>query len=1138
MTGIEVARQRAAELHEAATTHGYDPARPYSFALAEATRRDIEVEKIPRSDVRLRGGRAVYDPDALLILHEDAGDEFTNAFLVAHEIGHVELGGDREQSIAVDPDPVRAAESAPIGRERVVDYSRRERREVQADIFAREFLLPRPLVRRLHVEEGATASAISARFLAPFPVVVQQLLDALLLPSVSREEAEAKPPKPLNGDQETAAHHLGKPYLVEAGPGTGKTQTLVGRVEFLLSSGVDAGRILVLTFSNKAASELTDRILSKRPDAAAIWVGTFHAFGLDLVRRFHDRLGLPSEPRLMDRAEAIELLENEIPKLGLVHFNDLWDPSLKLREVLAAISRANDEVVDATEYRRLAEAMLASAKGDEEQTDGERSREVANIFAAYEALKKNLGCVDFGDLVSVPVRLCENDAEVRAHLMGQYEHILVDEFQDVNRSSVRLLKALAGDGRNLWVVGDAKQSIYRFRGASAFNVQRFGVDDFPGGARGRLTINYRSSEEITDTFVQFAKADMRVAADTDVTLVSDRGLSGFKPQYIAVETADDEIAAVAQNILELRDAGHGFRDQALLCSGVDRLGKFAVGLEALGVPVLYLGSLFEREEIRDLLSLLSLIVDGRAMGLVRLAATVPFSMPLGDVSAVLAHLRNQQVKALEWTTQIDKIPGISAAGKAGLEKVAAILAGIEPAVSPWTALAMILLDRSRVAAEIATAADTRIRSRGIAIWQFMNFVRGPRRGEAGYPISRLLNNIRRLVLLSDERELRQLPAAAQGIDAVRLLTMHGSKGLEFPVVHLPGMNSDTLPRSSGLGAGIAPPDGMIEGAAGRGRVAQHEAHDEEQECLFFVALSRARDRLFLYSPTKKANGHGRPRSRFLDRLGQTVLSKSVKPTLRLPAEPEDRAVTIRFDGAVAITDYQLALFERCPRRFLYTHILRVGGRRTETAFMKMHDAVQEVVNWLSADAAAAPSAADVDAHFTETWTAMGPADHGYSDEFQRIARRLIGYYLQGRANRGRRPVPVLRLTTDYGDIVVKPDLALSSPSGAITLRRVKTGHGSKKDPDSLAAAAFRLAADAQDCGYVVELSFLSDGETTPVEFTSRTLANRRATIGEVMGKIRAGRFPAKQTATCARCPSFFICGVLPDGPLSTKVFSE
>ncbi len=92
MTGIEVARQRAAELHEAATTHGYDPARPYSFALAEATRRDIEVEKIPRSDVRLRGGRAVYDPDALLILHEDAGDEFTNAFLVAHEIGHVELG--------------------------------------------------------------------------------------------------------------------------------------------------------------------------------------------------------------------------------------------------------------------------------------------------------------------------------------------------------------------------------------------------------------------------------------------------------------------------------------------------------------------------------------------------------------------------------------------------------------------------------------------------------------------------------------------------------------------------------------------------------------------------------------------------------------------------------------------------------------------------------------------------------------------------------------------------------------------------------------------------------------------------------------------------------------------------------------
>ncbi len=1138
MNGIEVARQRAAELHEAATTRGCDPAKSYNFALAEATRRDIEVEKIPRSDVRLRGGRAVYDADALLILHEDADDDFTNAFLVAHEIGHVELGGARETSVALDPDPTRAAEAAPIGRERVVDYSRRERREIQADIFAREFLLPRPLVRRLHLEEGATASAISARFLAPFPVVVQQLLDALLLPAVCQEDAEAKPSKPLNRDQEAAAHHLGKPYLVEAGPGTGKTQTLVGRVEFLLNSGVDAGRILVLTFSNKAASELTDRILSKRSDAAPIWVGTFHAFGLDLVRRFHDRLGLPSEPRLMDRVEAIELLENELPKLGLVHFNDLWDPSMKLREILAAISRANDEVVDATEYRRLAEAMLASAKTEDERTDAERSLEVAAVFAAYEKLKKVLGCVDFGDLVSAPVRLCENDADVRAHLMGQYEHILVDEFQDVNRSSVRLLKALAGDGRKLWVVGDAKQSIYRFRGASAFNLRRFAVEDFSGGDRGRLIINYRSSEEITNAFVQFAKADMKVAANTDVTVVSDRGPTGVKPEYVSVETADDEIVAVAQNILELRDAGHGFQDQAVLCSGVERLGKFAVGLDALGVPVLYLGSLFEREEIRDLLSLLSLIVDSRAMGLVRLAATAQFSICLEDVSAVLAHLRNAQTKPLEWTAQIDAIPEVSTDGRAKLRKVAALLSGIQPTTSPWTTLATILLDRSRIAADIASATDTGIRSKGIAIWQFMNFVRVPQRGEAGYPISRLLNSIRRLVLLSDERELRQLPAAAQGINAVRLMTIHGSKGLEFPVVHLPGMNSDTLPRSAGLGAGIPPPDGMIEGAAGRGKDAQREAHDEEQECLFFVALSRARDRLILYSPTRKANGNSRPRSPFLDRLGQTILSKSVKPALSLPPDPANRAVTIHFDGSIAITDYQLALFERCPRRFLYTHILRVGGRRTETAFMKMHDAVQEMVSWLSEDLTATPSVAEVDAHLTNTWKAVGPSDHGYSDEFRRIASQLIAYYLQGRASGHRIPVPVLRLTTEYGDIVVKPDLALLNSSGAVTLRRVKTGHGSKKDPDSLAAAAFRLAADVQGRGYLVELSFLSDGQTTPVEFTSRKLANRRTTIGEVMSEIRAGRFPADRSATCARCPSFFICGVLPDGPLSTKVFSE
>lgn len=1137
MTTIEAARQTAASFHERAVTAGKIPEQPYTFALAEAMRRGVEVERVPVGDVRLRGGRAVYDPDALLILHEDAADEFTEAFLVSHEIGHIELGGEFEVSVAVDPDPERAAEAAPIGRERVVDYNRRERREVQADVFGREFLLPRSLVRQLHVDQGETATTIAARFHAPFAVVAQQLFDALLLPPIQLNAPVAGGEKPLNADQLAASRHLGTPYLLEAGPGTGKTQTLVERVEYLLSQGVDAGRILVLTFSNKAAAELTERVLSRRPDATAIWIGTFHAFGLDLIRRFHDRLGLPSDPRLMDRAEAVELLEEEIPRLGLVHFNNLWDPSLQLREILAAISRANDEVVDAATYRQYAEATRAAAKTPKDIRTAERILEVAAVYTAYEARKKERGCVDFGDLVSAPVRLCEGDPEVRSHLTARYEHILVDEFQDVNRSSVRLLKSLAGDGRNLWVVGDAKQSIYRFRGASAFNMRRFGTADFPGGSRGRLTINYRSVEEITKAFVEFARTGMRVA-EKDVTLTANRGSGGSKPEYIAVHSGDEEITAVAENILQLRATGHSLRKQAVLCSGVDRLSRIATGLEALGIPVLYLGSLFERDEIRDLLSLLSLIVDRRAMGLVRVGTTASFPMSLSDVAAILAHLRENTTEPLGWTKQIDAIAGMSAAGISSLQKIAALLCGFQPSVAPWTALAAILLDRTRIAADMALATDSRTRSQAVAIWQLMNFVRARRGGPAAYPITRLLDAIRRMVLLADERDLRQLPVAAQGIDAVRIMTIHASKGLEFPVLHLPGMTSAAMPRSATLGASIPPPDGMIEGAEGSGVEAALEAHVEEQECLFFVALSRAQDRLFVYSPTKKANGHNLPRSPFIDSLGTAITQHHAKPVMTLPPVPEDRSVAVAFEGILTITDFQLGLFERCARRFLYTHILQVGGRRTESGFMKMHTAVQELVDWLSSDLESDPTTAEVDARLDEAWKSAGPADHASSEGLRRIARRMIAFYLQRRRGHKRVPPPALRFVTEHGHIVVNPDQALSNSVGTITLRRVKTRHHSSEDEDSLATAAFKLAADGHASGYTLELLYLTDDVIAPVDLSPRVLSNRRASVADALRNIGEGRFPTERSLTCARCPCFFICGALPEGTLTTKILSE
>ncbi|MEX2170732.1 MAG: UvrD-helicase domain-containing protein [Pirellulales bacterium] len=1134
---VEVSRQAAERLHSAAVSSGCDPWNGYDFACAEATRRNLAVEKVPLGDVRLHGGRALYDPDALLILHEDAGDSFTNAFLVAHEIGHVECGGQNEFSTTATPDPMRSVEASPVGLDRVVDYSRRERREVQMDLFAREFLLPRSWLRRLHVEEGLSASEISARCRAPHAVIAQQLLDALLLPPVSLSSPPHVAPKPFNQEQNKAITHRGKPYLLEAGPGTGKTQTLVGRITDLISAGTDPNKILVLTFSNKAAGELSERIAHSHPQAAtAMWIGTFHAFGLDLIRRFHDRLGLPTEPRLLDRSEAIELLENEYPRLNLVHFKNLWDPSQPLGTVLDAISRANDEVVDAAHYQQLAEAMLRSASSDEQKVAAERSLEVAKVFASYEQIKLKNGYVDFGDLVAGPVRLCETYADVQEHLSARYEHVLVDEFQDVNRSSIRLLTALTRSGENLWVVGDAKQSIYRFRGASSFNMARFGIDDFAGGERGRLTVNYRSTSEVCDTFLTFATG-MNVVAGADVSLQAERGSTGYIPECRSADTDQQEVAAVAESIEEMRHAGYSYRDQAILCSGNDRLVRFAEGIEQLGIPVLYLGNLFERSEIKDLLCLLSLMVDRRAMGLLRIAAMPHYTVSLADISCVLTHLKDNDSAPLQWVTDAGSIHGLSNDGGEGLRRIGKLLLTSDISENPWTLLSQVLFDRSRLAADIATSADIRARSQGVAIWQFMNFLRNQPPG-SGLPIVRVLERIRRLVLHSDERDLRQLPAAAQGIDAVRLMTMHGSKGLEFPVVHIPGLTSASMPRSpnAALARGIAPPDGLIAGASGSGIDATKQALVEEQECLFFVALSRARDRLFLYHPTITANGRSRPRSPFIGRLGATIRSQDIVPSLTLPPVDGELPVPIKIVGAFAFSDYQLALYERCPRRFLYTHVLEVGGRRTESAFMKLHVAVQHVVDGLSQQLDTQPSLAEIEIQLANEWDSHGPADHGYSDEYKRIAWQLIRFFIDSSSGSKRLPAPQLRLPVAGGEIVVTPDQVLTDDTGNVRMRRVRTGHKKSNDDDSLAAAAFHIAASAHSPGCTVELVFLSDGAITPIEMTSRVLGNRKNSIAQMGAGVKDGHFPLKEGPTCPRCPAYYVCPSLPPGPLN-KNFS-
>jgi len=1142
LEAFELIRNSAGQLHDDLVRAGADPFQPLALVQAAIASLDLDFVFLPPGDPALKGAKALLDEQTGTIRCEDAGSPVDRALLIAHEIGHVRIHAGSSACTAEDIDPSRSVEAAPVGLQRVEDYGVRERRELQANVFARELVFPRPLARRLHYDEALSASDITKRSGLPLALVRQQIFDALLLPAAPppAEIRSAGTPRP-DPAQDRAAAHRGAPFQLQAGPGTGKTRTLVKRIVSLVDEKIDPSAILALTFSNRAAGELAERVAAALPEAAPrLWIGTFHSFGLDLLRRHGDLIGLPPDPPLFDRSDAIEILEEILPTLPLKHYRNLWDPMLRLRDVLVAISRAKDEVVDEKTYRVLAQRMHDAAGSDEEAlAAAEKCLEVADIYERYEAAKRDRGAVDFGDLVMLPALLLEREPALAASVRLRHRHVLVDEYQDVNRASVRLVKALAGDGKRLWVVGDARQSIYRFRGASSGNMAAFATD-FPGAVIDRLEVSYRSTDRIIGVFSGFAENMGASEGMLPLALQADRGEGSAVPEIRRFDSPGAEAEGIAASILELQQAGIRLRDQAVLCRTNAKLDDVAAALEARGIPVLHLGSLFERDDVRDLLALLSLAVDPFGDGLVRVAAMPRYAIPMQDAYRATRRLRELDRPALEGIAALAAESGFSEAGAAGLKRLANDLQGLRREGMPWDFLAGYLLDRSGLVREMASRGTVSGWMRSAAIWQFLNFVREQSPGGSGLPIRRLLDRVRQLVLLAEERDLRQVPASALHMDAVRLMTVHGSKGLEFEAVHVPGLTKVSFP-SGYQGQRVPPPVGMIADAAGLSVDEEaRRSHEQEEECLFFVAMSRARTHLRVYLSRTQDNGSARAPSPFLEKLPRGRVVEIANPaTVPLPPDaPRPRPIVIRPAGENGITDTRLKLYRKCPRRFFYTHVLGLGGGRKATAFSRTHDCLYRLMDWLVANrAAGAVSAAEAEAAFEAIWRERGPIDHAFAADYRALATRIINAMIRSGDGRAFREAEAIDIRLAHGVIRVEPDEVAELADGTVVLRRVRTGYRRKDEYKStehieyglyIAAGRERFGRGAR-----VEAVHLTDGVVEMVdEISDRVVASRISDAGKMLEGIAAGSFPVKTDPIgCARCPHFFICAAVPGGDL-------
>lgn len=1135
MDAFESIRTAASRLHDRLVADGSDPLQPVAFVQAAAKLLQLELEWVDAGNPVLKGARALLDHQSGTICCETCADPVEGALLAAHEIGHASVHPGPAACAAEDIDPSRSTEAAAVGLQRVEDYGARERRELQANVFARELLFPRARARHLHLVESQPASAMAQQSGLPVALVRQQLFDALLLPAASETKECGKPSEPARPDpaQDEAAAHRGTAFQLQAGPGTGKTRTLVKRVLGLLEEGVDPASILILTFSNRAAGELVERIAGAAPDEAPrIWVGTFHAFGLDLVRRYHEQLGLPSDPILFDRSDGIAALEELLPTLPLVHHRNLWDPTLVLCDMIGAISRAKDELVLPGRYRELAQRMREVAVDEESRTAAEKCLEVATVYELYDKTLRERGAVDFGDLILRPTLLLESDLKIRTALQLRHRHILVDEYQDVNRASARLLRAVAGDGNRLWVVGDSRQSIYRFRGASAKNMAAF-ASDYPGAVAKPLTVNYRSTSQVVSVLEAVALEMRDSAGMIALRLTASRGSGSLKPEIRRYSTPKDEEGGVAASIRELESLGVPLRHQAVLCRSNARLADIAVALEARGIPVLHLGSLFERGEIRDLLSVLSLVADGFGDTLPRVAAMPRYGVPLQDVLVACRHLRECGLPAPEGLAQLPTLKGLSADGVKGLERLAEDLRGLPRSTMPWEVLSTYLLDRTDLAKQLALGTSVQDRMRAVAVWQFLNFVRDQSPVGGGLPIRRTLDRVRQLALLAEERDLRQVPAAALHMEAVRLMTVHGSKGLEFEAVHIPGLTVSSFPASDRW-VRCPPPAGMLDIGPEADTAPKY---DSEEECLFFVALSRARTHLRLHLPQLQSSGKARTPSPFLGWLPNSLVKTvATAPVMALPpgTVPSGR-VDVTIPASWPLTHQRLSAYEKCPRQFLYTHVLGLGGGGNTTAFLQTHRCLIALLKWLgTARLSGSPSIGEAEAEFERIWESRGPTDHAFAKDYRALASTLIAAVVRFGAGRRFRPAEAIALDLASGQVLVEPDELAELPDGTVVLRRVRTGKRREEEYDQLDYTLYQLAGRAKYGESTrVEAIHLTDGVLEDVSVSTKKLSNRRDKARAMLESIRLGEFPAKvNSITCPRCPHFFTCDAVAKGSLA------
>ena len=625
----------------------------------------------------------------------------------------------------------------------------------------------------------------------------------------------------LNDKQKEAVMHVDGPCLVLAGAGSGKTRVLTERIVNLINNGVSPYNILAITFTNKAAREMRERVYNSiEEEANKIFIGTFHSLGLKIVRENASVIGYSNNVTILDRDDVNTLIKRFMKELNLdtEHY--------PVKSILNKISFAKNEGLSPEEFDKFAKAPLDMA--------------ACKVYKMYESALKRSNSVDFDDLLILPLRIFKKDKSVLEKYQEHFKYILVDEYQDTNMVQYDMCKLLASKYRNLFVVGDMDQSIYSFRFANYMNVINFEKDNKDAKVIV-LDENYRSTNNILNAANDVIKNNKE---RKEKNLWSSKG-DGDKIKYIRCDNEQEEASTVVRLTKELLDKGEKPSEIAVLYRTNGQSRVFEEAFLKENIPFKIVGSYFfyNRKEIKDLISYMHLIYNNNDDASLERVINVPRR---GIGSKTIERLRSEASISDKSMFEV-----VSSGKELGFKNLIIDLTN-ESKNTDLVGLVDVILDKTGIRKELEEKNDLESEIRLENLNEFKSIALAFQ--EKGiFSLEEFLENIS---LVSDKNEYKEVD------DGINLMTLHSAKGLEFNDVFLVGME---------------------EGIFSHNRSFESESELEEERRLCYVGITRAKEHLWLMN-AKKRTLFGQVSmnfpSRFIKEINSDLIDKEESVSLK------------------------------------------------------------------------------------------------------------------------------------------------------------------------------------------------------------------------------------------------------------------